>query len=555
MKSSKLTARFSCAWLAVIVSMTLAVAQIDPKPVTSGKAAPAQSKTRKRKSPTRTSTSKAPAATKATTPDKASAPEPSKEDVRTVEKTTPDKASAPEPSKENVRTLEKTAPETPAKAAEADESPVPEDAKETKSAKPSDTKTSDAKSGKENEPSKSSIKAPESIPELRDEIASAASPQEKVQLQFRLVEQLLASGAKQEAINELHVMSNEDRFDPQGLYNIGNSLARLGDSSGAVLAYRKAIEQRKGHYSKALNNMGVILLRQGQWDQAYDSFTSALRQENFRYAEASYNLGRLYAARGENDLAIREWHRALKVNPEHKAAAQALSNMGAADLIIQVSPGPKYVEPAHVSTSGSSSRTALATTPSTRTAPATRPSKVTRNPAAPNALTVDPETYTYLQRARSARERDRQEEAVANYQKVISRMGGYFGPANLELGYTLIALKRTDDAIANLLIVTQRDGARYPLSYYHLARLYELRGELRLAEENYGHAAAMYKKENEQFMLDVSRVREKLGDYQGALTTLEEYVAMMERKHLKPDWSDERLSALRQKVAAAQTKP
>jgi hypothetical protein len=80
----------------------------------------------------------------------------------------------------------------------------------------------------------------------------------------------------------------------------------------------------------------------------------------------------------------------------------------------------------------------------------------------------------------------------------------------------------------------------------------ELRGDLRLAEENYGRAAASYKKDNEQFMLDVSRVREKLGDYQGALTTLEEYLAMMERKHVKPDWSDERLSSLKQKLAASQ---
>jgi tetratricopeptide (TPR) repeat protein len=523
MKLSKFTTRLLCACFVVVLSTTLAMAQIDHNPATSGKTPPAQSKSRKQRLPTGPSTTKAPAGTKSTTADKAPAPDPSKPAVTTVEKTTP---------------------ESELKPAEANESLTPEENKETETAKPSDTKTSDAKSGKDSDSSKASTKASDSIPELRDQIESADNPQEKAELQFKLVQLLLANGSKQEAINELHVMANEDRFDPQGLYNIGNSLARLGDNTGAILAYRRAIEQRKGHYSKASNNMGVIQLRQGRWDEAYESFTTALRLENFRYAEASYNLGRLYAARGENDLAIREWHRALKVNPQHKEAAQALSKMGAADQI-EVSSLPKYLEPPHVSSSASSNRTTLTT----------RPTKVTPNPAATNALTVDPETYSYLQRARSARERDRQEEAVTNYRKVISRMGGYFGPANLELGYTLIALKRTDDAIANLLMVTRRDGARYPLSYYHLARLYELRGELRLAEENYGLAATTYKKENEQFMLDVSRVREKLGDYQGALTTLEEYVAMMERKHLKPDWSDERLSALRQKVAASQSKP
>ncbi len=47
---------------------------------------------------------------------------------------------------------------------------------------------------------------------------------------------------------------------------------------------------------------------------------SALKIENFRYAEASYNLGRLYAARGQSDLAVREWRRALLVDPKHDAA-------------------------------------------------------------------------------------------------------------------------------------------------------------------------------------------------------------------------------------------
>ena len=37
--------------------------------------------------------------------------------------------------------------------------------------------------------------------------------------------------------------------------------------------------------------------------------------ENFRYAEASYNLGRLYSARGESDMAVREWRRALSIDP------------------------------------------------------------------------------------------------------------------------------------------------------------------------------------------------------------------------------------------------
>ena len=66
-------------------------------------------------------------------------------------------------------------------------------------------------------------------------------------------------------------------------------------------------------------------------------------------------------------------------------------------------------------------------------------------------------------------------EAVDNFRRVLSRENGYFPPANLELSYALLGLKRDDEAFANLLEVTKRDGARYPISYYHLARLYELK--------------------------------------------------------------------------------
>ncbi|MGH9883865.1 MAG: tetratricopeptide repeat protein [Pyrinomonadaceae bacterium] len=389
-------------------------------------------------------------------------------------------------------------------------------------------------------PQQSATPQGDAIKLLREQIGDAATAQEKLRLQFQLVEQLVANGAKQDAINELHAMTVEDRFDPQGFYNIGNALARIGDADGAAHAYRKAIDQRKGRYSRALNNLGVVLLRQGRWDEAYNAFTSALRIENFRYAEASYNLGRLYAARGENDLAIREWRRAVSVNPEHSAAAQALTRAGNEGRIEVVSlpRGPE---------------TSPAKQPAAESL-ATKPPKVVRRSTSHRALAVDPETYSFLQRARSAHERARYEEAVANYRRVISRMGGYFPPANLEMGYALVNLKQADEALASLLPVAQNDGARYPISYYHIARLHEAQGNLKLAEESFGLAAALYKQDNAQFLLDVSRVREKLGDYQGALTALEEYLAILERKHQKPEWSAGRLASLRERVAS-QPKP
>jgi len=373
---------------------------------------------------------------------------------------------------------------------------------------------------------------------LRDEIAAAPNEFERGQLQLKLVDLLVSRGKNQEAIAELQSFSREDRFNPQGFYNLANAQARLGDSEGAVNTYRKAIEQRKGHYSKALNNLGVILLRLGRWDEAYDAFMGALRVEGFRYPEASYNLGRLYALRGETDLAIREWRRALAVNPDHSAAAKAIAAVGTAGNITVAQPRkPATVSPERETNERTSSGVASSNTRAIG--------------SAPRAFTVDPETYNFLQRARSDRERGHHEQAVDEYRRVIDRLGGYFPPANLELGYSLISLRRNDEAIASLLPLAMKDGDRFPIAYYHLARLYELRGELKLAEENYSRAAEVYGNNNSQFLLDLSRVREKLGNASGALASLEKYLEIVGVQGQKPAWSAERLAALRLKASQA----
>lgn len=382
---------------------------------------------------------------------------------------------------------------------------------------------------------------------LRDEIDAASDPRERARLQLKLADQLALNDRKQEAIAELHSITAEDRFDPQGFYNVANALARLGELDGAVNVYRKAIEQRKGRYSRAFNNLGVVLLRQGRWEEAYEAFMSALRLEGFRYAEASYNLGHLYAVRGERDLAIREWQRAIAVDPEHTAAARVLASAGRVGNIIVET---KAAAPVRGPVSGPARSSERAREPGSSTAAAKLPHA---NSVSPRSLTVDPLTYNFLKRARTARERGRDAEAVENYRRVIARMDGYFPPANLELSYALIALKRNDEAIANLVSVTQRDGASFPISYYHLARLYELRGDLKLAEENYGRAIESFSGNNSQFILDLSRVREKLGNLPGALSAMEQYVSNMRQQGQKVDWSEERLAVLRQKVAAAQS--
>lgn len=373
--------------------------------------------------------------------------------------------------------------------------------------------------------------AQDKVTSLRDQIAAAPSGAERNRLRLELADQLVVAGKKAEATNELRAIINEPEFDPQGLYNTGNAFARLGDSEQAINAYHKAIEQRKGNYSRALNNLGVVLLRLGRWDEAHDALLSALELESFHYAEASYNLGRVYSARGEDDMAMREWKRALSVNPEHRAAAQALAT----------SAGQSVAVKPQAANEGSLTRNSE------------RPAETfarSSHPLSAAASAVDPLTYGFLQRARSFRERGKLLDAIENYERVISRQHGYFSPANLELSYALLTLNRTDDAIASFQKVVDRDGDRYPLAYYYLARLYEQKGQLRTAESFFVKANAADRAKNYAILLDISRVRQHQEDFKGALSALEEYVTAMDHLGLKPVWSEENLSLLRRKANA-----
>jgi tetratricopeptide (TPR) repeat protein len=372
---------------------------------------------------------------------------------------------------------------------------------------------------------------------LRDQIDAPKTAAERIHQQLKLVEELINTGKKADAVTMLHSIADTDVFDPQSFYNVGNSFARLGETDGAIQAYRKAIEQRKGRYSRALNNLGVVMLRSGRWDEAYDALTSALKLESFHYPEASYNLGRLYAARGQNDLAVREWRRVLALDPEHKAAAEALSRVGSEERIVVA---PRRVEPP--------------AKPGAEPVVAERSgvSKVSTSSArAPRTLSLDQPGFDLLQRARNSNEKGNTLDAADSYTRLLARQGGYFPPANLELSFTLMSLKRYDEARANLQMVVDRDGARYPISYFHLARVFESQGDLKQAEEFFSRAVSSFSTQNPQFLLDVSRVRELQGNFKGALEAMEQYLHLIKQQGQTPSWSDERLTALREKVSAA----
>jgi tetratricopeptide (TPR) repeat protein len=454
--------------------------------------------------------------------------------TQTANKAKTPKSSSKRVSKPQIKPTQQPTP-IPEPAPAAPAATTPPAAQDPNAAPPAEA----AKSQTETQADSSAEEQPAPV-----KVAAEPTPEERLREQLKVVEQMVAQGQKNEALAELRLLAAEDRFDPQGFYNIANAFARLDDTDAAINAYRKAIAQRKGNYSRASNNLGVILLRQGFWDQAYDAFISALRTENFRYAEASYNLGRLYAARGEMDRAYREWRRALTVNPNHQAAASALAGVHGPS---RKSPQPLAASrPANLEVSKpvnlETSRPNLEVS---------KPASARNERAAAKTFTLDTQSHEMLQRARTAHEKGRYLEAVDGFRRVLARNGGYFAPANLELSFSLMELRRNDEAIALLLLVAEKDGARFPISYYHLGRLYELRNDLVQAEANYLRATQSYRTENAQFLLNLSSVREKRGDFAGALAAMENYVKRKEQLGQKPDWSETRLADLRQKAAAS----
>jgi tetratricopeptide (TPR) repeat protein len=406
---------------------------------------------------------------------------------------------------------------------------------------------------------------------LRTEIKDTKAGAERTRLQRALVERLVELKREPEALDMLRLMIHEDRYDPPFFFNTGNALARLGDASAAEDAYRKAIRQRRGNYARALNNLGVILIRQGHWDEAQETFAAALLQENYAYPEASYNLGRLYLLRGEADLAIREWTRTLRLEPTHAEAAAALARAYAEDgdtnrglsvldnFVARSTRGgsgvPREIAEARreIVAAASAERDEATNAKAGASEGAgvnrARPASVSNTKL--RAIEVDRATYDLLRAARARREQGSYEESVKGYRNVLARSpAGYFPPANLELGAALINLKRDAEAITALLPLTKRDGARFPVAYYHLGRLYERQGELARATQNFARAAELYGDTNPQVLIDLSRTREKTNDLAGALAAMDTYAVLIAQQGTVPTWVAERQAKLKQKISA-----
>ena len=462
-----------------------------------------------------------------------------------------------------------------------------------KSAQPAATSKTSAEPSSNEKAASETAEADTSAETQTASADASQSPAERARQRQATAERLAASGDRAEAVALLRSMLAEERFDPAFFYNTGNALARMGESEAAVDAYRKAVAQRRGNYARAQHNLGVVLTRLGRWEEAEDALTAALKLESFTYAEASYSLGRLHALRGESVLATTEWARTLRLKPDHAAAAVALARLladggdtrqalavldalserlarrgvdaareiavargeiVAASNVVEASRARVIVVP-RGEERGADSKAAGVERVSVKTNPADDPgaSAVLRNArtASSKPLVANATSLDLLRRARVAREGGRDTEAVALYKRAVESNGGYFAPANLEMGYTLASLRRNEEAAASVLSVIKREGTRFPIAFYHVARFYEHMNRLAEAEEAFARAAELMGDRSPQFYIDLSRVRERAGNNAGALAAAEEFVRLSARSGSAPDWARSRVEQLRNKDGPA----
>jgi tetratricopeptide (TPR) repeat protein len=74
--------------------------------------------------------------------------------------------------------------------------------------------------------------------------------------------------------------------------NLGIARTKLGDSTGAEAAFKKAIEANSRN-AEAWNQLGVIYRRSGRLDQAQSSYNEALKRDR-GHANAHWNLAILH---------------------------------------------------------------------------------------------------------------------------------------------------------------------------------------------------------------------------------------------------------------------
>lgn len=111
----------------------------------------------------------------------------------------------------------------------------------------------------------------------------------------------------------------QEAGDPILHFNLGNVLYASNQYRDAECQFRKAVELDKD-YVEAWNNLGTVLADLDEYEESIQVFREALRVFPL-YADAHYNLGDVYSSTGQVVRAREHWERYLQLDPKSPWAA------------------------------------------------------------------------------------------------------------------------------------------------------------------------------------------------------------------------------------------
>lgn len=108
----------------------------------------------------------------------------------------------------------------------------------------------------------------------------------------------------------------------------------MGWTYGHIRNYTRAIQEAEKaigidpDFGNPYNDIGVYLIAQGKEDEAIPYLQKAMRAKRYCcYQYPHYNMGRIYLGKKMYKKAMREFQKALAIDPDYTPAAEALERL------------------------------------------------------------------------------------------------------------------------------------------------------------------------------------------------------------------------------------
>lgn len=129
------------------------------------------------------------------------------------------------------------------------------------------------------------------------------------------------------ARDEFQDMAEISPGDSNALVNLGVAENALGNQSGAIDAFKRALRSKPDH-AAAYNYLGLIYLQRNELDAAIHYLSQSIRFWAEDAAAPLYNdLGVAYKRRGDREKAAQNFARALEIDPDLVSAQTNLANL------------------------------------------------------------------------------------------------------------------------------------------------------------------------------------------------------------------------------------